>query len=168
MASFSSVGSASYSSVVDKWASRNRQGAGIAMAITVQDRLVGELLVWNMAPGGHSVELGLWASPGEMPPWHMVSALGGLLDQLFERCGIQRIDAPVHADNHNPRRALELGNFQVEGRLEQWRMIRGQAVDIDMFGLTTGRWEKGRRRLYRLQAWQPLLRPITSVTPARR
>lgn len=148
-----------------RWASANRRGAGIAMAITVHDRLVGELLVWNMVPGGHTAELGLWASPGEMSPRHMAAGLGGVLDQLFERCGIQRIDAPVHAENRDPRRILELGNFQVEGRLKQWRMIRGEAQDMDMFGLTTQRWQSGRRRAYRLQAWEPLLRPLTSVAP---
>lgn len=144
-----------------QWARQARAGTGLALAMCTPDAgVIGELQVWHIDPGAGTAELGVWAAPNTVSARVMLPLLAGGVDYLFECCGLVRFDSPVAAGNLAPRKLLEAANFVNEGTLSQWRRVRGEMTDFDMYGLTPERWAVGRSRLYRLNPWEPLLRPL--------
>ena len=142
-----------------QWAHRARNGTGVAFALCTPQGLVGELLVWNIDAGEGTAELGLWVRPGAISGRVMLALLGGGLDLLFQQCGLERLSAPVAVGNMPPRKVLEISGFVDEGTLSGWRRLGGRMVDHDMYGLTPARWEHGRRRIYALRPWEPVVNP---------
>lgn len=116
----------------------HRRGTGLVLAVTDEDdRLIGELLHWNMTPGGDYAELGMWSLPHR--------GMRGMIATHFARCfdewGMARFDAPVEVGNRNPVGMLTFAGFVEEGLLSRWRPARGGRADFRMFGLTRPRWD---------------------------
>lgn len=117
------------------------RGTGVVMAITDEaDRLVGEILMWNMTPGGGYAELGIWSQPHRGMP----SMVTEFLTRCFEDWGITRLDSPVEDGNRNSLSILKYTGFADEGLLEKWRSNNAGPADYRMFGLTHDRWRGSR------------------------
>lgn len=71
----------------------------------------------------------------------MVAALGTLLDDLFARTRLRRIEARCAVDNYPSQRVLERLGFEREGRLRGFFVLRGQPVDNYLYALLGTDWQ---------------------------
>lgn len=65
----------------------------------------------------------------------MVRALRLLLDDLFARAALHRIEARCAVDNIPSRKVLEACGFRYEGRLRSYFELRGRRVDNLLYSL---------------------------------
>jgi len=70
----------------------------------------------------------------------MQEALGALLDCAFGRMGLRRIEAEVDTRNSPSARLLRRLGFTKEGVLRQRWVAKGQARDVEMYGLLGDEW----------------------------
>lgn len=81
----------------------------------------------------------------------MIRALEPLLDDLFTRTSLRRIEARCAVRNTASRRVLQNLGFEREGLLRQFFVLRGDAVDNYLYALLRDDWmpEAGPRSLER-------------------
>ena len=70
----------------------------------------------------------------------MVQALCTLLDDLFRRTRLERVEARCAVDNHASQRVLEKVGFQREGRLRSYFRLHGKRVDNYLFAILKEEW----------------------------
>ncbi len=70
----------------------------------------------------------------------MRRALGPLLDDLFARTSLRRLEARCAIDNLASQKVLEALGFEREGLLKQFFVLRGQPVDNYLFALLREDW----------------------------
>lgn len=134
------------------WDARRRSGDGIALALVGPTGLFGELHVWHLVPGGLTCEIGIWMAPVDAPLRRAAGgAMGYAFDRLVHGVGIERIEAPVAAENPMPRRFLQTAGFEIDARIPRWREVQGHLADFDLFALTPERWSQARGTLRRIR-----------------
>jgi len=74
-----------------------------------------------------------WQGRGLMP-----RALRLLLDELFSRTALDRIEARCATDNSASQRVLEKVGFRYEGRLHGYFRLRGERVDNYLYATLRG------------------------------
>ncbi len=74
--------------------------------------------------------------------WHgrglMTRALGELVEDLFARTGLERIEARCAVDNVGSQRVLEKNGFAREGRLRRYFRLHGRRVDNYLYARLRG------------------------------
>ena len=71
----------------------------------------------------------------------MVEALADLLDEIFHRTTLERIEARCAVDNRASQKVLERVGFQREGRLRGYFKLRGQRVDNYLYAVLQRDWQ---------------------------
>jgi len=70
----------------------------------------------------------------------MVDALSQLLDQLFDRTTLERIEARCAVDNEASQKVLDRIGFRFEGRLRGYFKLRGRRVDNYLYAVLRRDW----------------------------
>lgn len=70
----------------------------------------------------------------------MVEALSDLLDEVFHRTTLERIEARCAVDNRASQKVLERVGFRREGRLRGYFKLRGQRVDNYLYAVLQRDW----------------------------
>jgi RimJ/RimL family protein N-acetyltransferase len=70
----------------------------------------------------------------------MVQALTVLLDDLFHRTGLERVEARCAVDNEASRRVLEKVGFAREGLLRSYFRLHGKRVDNYLYAMLKDDW----------------------------
>lgn len=71
----------------------------------------------------------------------MPLALGRLLDDVFHRTSLERIEARCAVENHPSQRVLERIGFHYEGRLRGYFKLRGERVDNFLYAVLRQDWD---------------------------
>jgi RimJ/RimL family protein N-acetyltransferase len=75
----------------------------------------------------------------------MSHALGQLLDMLFRRTELERIEARCASRNTASRRVLEQTGFRREGTLRKYFSLDGERLDNELYAILREDWEVGAR-----------------------
>lgn len=73
----------------------------------------------------------------------MTRALGILLEELFTRTDLERVEARCAVSNLSSQRVLEKNAFVCEGRLRSYFKLRGERVDNYLYAVLKEDWERG-------------------------
>jgi len=98
------------------------------------------LVVINWAHG--LAEIGYALSSRFQRRGLMVQALGLLLDDLFARTTLRRIEARCAIGNRPSQRVLETVGFQLEGKLRGYFVLRGEEVDNSLYAILARDWPR--------------------------
>jgi len=71
----------------------------------------------------------------------MTEAARAVLRYGFEELKLNRVSAQVFTDNIGSIRLLEKLGMVKEGRLRQYRQVRGKPEDVDIYSLLRGEWQ---------------------------
>ena len=80
-------------------------------------------------------ELGYWVGPPYWNVGYVTEALVALVTHLFRTRGLERIDAPVFADNAASAAVVTKAGFREVGQSSSFSVARGQAVTQRVFRL---------------------------------
>jgi RimJ/RimL family protein N-acetyltransferase len=70
----------------------------------------------------------------------MYEALSGLLGSAFGTMSLRRLEAEVDTRNRSSARLLQRLGFTKEGLLRQRWVTKGEAKDVEMYGLLRDEW----------------------------
>ncbi len=120
------------------------QATGLALQFVVTDkgtnRVIGTCLLFRFEEGSARAELGYVLG---RPYWGrglMREALEALVGSAFGAMGLRRLEAEVDTRNHPSSRLLQRLGFTREGLLRQRWVVKGDAKDVEMYGLLSGEW----------------------------
>ena len=85
-------------------------------------------------------EIGYDLSPGFWGQGYMAEALRAVLQNGFERMGLNRIDALVSIENDRSVRLLQQAGFKLEGILRDYFFLDGKFYDHYLFALLQKEW----------------------------
>ena len=103
-------------------------------------RLIGTIGIMSWSREHRSAEVGY--SFGR-PWWHhgyAPEALGCLLDLLFERTDVNRVEAQCDVRNGSSARVMEKCGMRREGILRQRLFNKGEAVDVMLYAILAENW----------------------------
>lgn len=103
-------------------------------------RLIGTIGIMGWSREHRSAEVGY--SFGR-PWWHhgyASEALGCLLDLLFERTDVNRVEAQCDVRNGSSARVMEKCGMRREGILRQRLFNKGEAVDVMLYAILAENW----------------------------
>ena len=142
----------------DAWFERMAgiQATGLALQLVVadkaSDRAIGTALLFRLEEGSARAELGYVLGRAHWGRGLMHEALGALLDRAFGAMALRRLEAEVDVRNAASARVLQRLGFTREGLLRQRWVSKGEAKDVEIFGLLRDEWPaasdrpSGRRR----------------------
>ena len=142
----------------DAWFERRAgiQATGMALQLVVadkaSDRAIGTALLFRLEEGSARAELGYVLGRAHWGRGLMHEALGALLDRAFGAMALRRLEAEVDVRNAASARVLQRLGFTREGLLRQRWVSKGEAKDVEIFGLLRDEWPaasdrpSGRRR----------------------
>lgn len=141
------------------WRSRMRSGSGLILVVSGPSGVIGEITTWNLTPGGHTGEAGVWVYPKIsrrffMPLW------AAYFDNCFGNLGLETVSAPVAIGNGGPLRLISDVGGALVGRLPGGRDIAGRAHDQDLYCLTKERWCETRQALYARHPWETITKDL--------
>ena len=120
------------------------QATGLALQFVIVSRAtgfaIGTCLLFRFEEGSARAELGYVLGRTHWGQGLMQEALGALLDCAFGRMGLRRIEAEVDTRNSPSARLLRRLGFTKEGVLRQRWVAKGQARDVEMYGLLGDEW----------------------------
>jgi RimJ/RimL family protein N-acetyltransferase len=120
------------------------QASGSALQFVVASRstgtAIGTCLLFRFEQASARAELGYVLGRAHWGRGLMQEALGALIDCAFGAIGLRRLEAEV--DPRNPASARLLGRlgFTKEGLLRQRWFSKGEARDVEMYGLLRHEW----------------------------
>lgn len=117
------------------------RGEKFQWIILVDDQAAGwiTLVVSNWEHG--LAEVGYALSSSYQRRGVMTEALGDLLDELFQRTTLERIEARCAIDNVASQKVLERIGFQREGQLRGYFKLRGERVDNYLYSMLRRDWK---------------------------
>jgi ribosomal-protein-alanine N-acetyltransferase len=130
----------------DAWFARMAgiQATGLALQLVVADRAsdkaIGTALLFRLEEGSARAELGYVLGRTHWGRGLMHEALGALLDRAFGAMALRRIEAEVDVRNAASAQLLRRLGFTREGLLRQRWIAKGEARDVEMFGLLRDDW----------------------------
>ncbi|MEP7301734.1 MAG: GNAT family protein [Caldimonas sp.] len=120
------------------------QATGLALQFVVVLRssgaVIGTCLLFRFEEGSARAELGYVLGRHCWGQGMMREALEALIDCAFGRMGLRRLEAEVDVRNRPSRRLLERLGFTREGLLRQRWVAKGEAKDVEMYGLLRDEW----------------------------
>ncbi len=121
------------------------QVTGGALQFVVVDKAsaqaIGTCLLFRHDEGSQRVELGYVLGPAHWGRGLMHEALTALLGHAFAHMGIRRVEAEVDTRNAASAGLLRRLGFTREGLLRQRWVSKGEAKDVEMFGLLRSEWK---------------------------
>ena len=130
----------------DAWFERMAkiQATGLAVQLVVadkaSDRAIGTALLFRLDEGSARAELGYALGRAHWGRGLMHEALGALLERAFGAMALRRIEAEVDVRNAASARVLQRLGFSREGLLRQRWVSKGEAKDVEIFGLLRHEW----------------------------
>ena len=130
----------------DAWFERmvKIQATGLALQLVVadkaSDRAIGTALLFRLEEGSARAELGYALGRAHWGRGLMHEALSALLGRAFGAMALRRIEAEVDVRNAASAQLLRRLGFAREGLLRQRWVAKGEARDVEMFGLLRDEW----------------------------
>ena len=137
---------ATWTSMADAqaWYERMRgvEATGLALQFVVVSKAtntaIGTCLLFRFDEGSARAELGYVLGRAHWGQGLMREALVALLGCAFGTMGLRRVEAELNAVNAASAALVGRLGFTKEGLLRQRWVVKGQAVDIAMYGLLAG------------------------------
>lgn len=126
------------------------QADGTALIWSLVERLsgtaIGTCLLFRFDAASARAELGYVLGRAHWHQGRMHEALHALIASVYKRMAVRRLEAEV--DTRNPRSAELLGSlgFTKEGLLRQRWVSKGEAKDVEVFGLLRHEWAQQQLR----------------------
>lgn len=124
------------------------QATGVALQFVVElrstRRAIGTCLLFRFEEGSARAELGYVLGRAHWGQGLMREALEALIGNAFGVMGLRRLEAEVDTRNLASARLLRRIGFAREGLLRQRWVAKGEARDVEMYGLLRSEWH-GRR-----------------------
>lgn len=114
-------------------------GEWVQLALELAGELVGDLAV-GLDEHGAVATIGYTLRPGHQGRGLAREAVAALIDRLFERYGIHRVQASVDPANTASIRLLEALGFAHEGLSRRAVLVRGEWADDDRWALLADEW----------------------------
>lgn len=121
---------------------RHRDGEAIQWVICEQGgkTLYGSCLLFGYEAEHQRAEVGYGIGQPYWGRGFAREAMARLIEYAFADLGIRRLDARVDPRNNASVGLLLRLGFTHEGRLRQRQYIKGELVDVDLFGLLRSEW----------------------------
>jgi len=114
-----------------------RRGAALPFAITLDGRLVGQVMVGNVVREPLlSAYVGYWCDSQVGSGGVTTAAVAQVLDHCFTEVGLHRVEATVRPENAASLRVLAKLGFRREGLFERYLDVDGAWRDHLCFALT--------------------------------
>jgi ribosomal-protein-alanine N-acetyltransferase len=114
-----------------------RRGAALPFAITLDGRLVGQVMVGNVVREPLlSAYVGYWCDSQVAGGGVTTAAVAQVLDHCFTEVGLHRVEATVRPENVASLRVLAKLGFRREGLFERYLDVDGAWRDHLCFALT--------------------------------
>lgn len=126
----------------DKALQRHRDGEAIQWVIGERGgkRLYGSCILFGYEADNERAELGYCIGRPHWGQGIAREAVARLVDYAFGELGLRRLDARVDPRNGASGRLLRRLGFTHEGCLRQRQYLKGELVDVDLFGLLRPEW----------------------------
>jgi ribosomal-protein-alanine N-acetyltransferase len=130
----------------DAWLARMAalQATGLALQFVVaekaSDRAVGTCLLFRLEEASQRAELGYVLGRAHWGRGLMQEALSALVGAAFGPFGLRRLEAEVDTRNLRSAQLLQRLGFTKEGVLRQRWVAKGEAKDVEMYGLLRSEW----------------------------
>lgn len=120
---------------MDWYANLEKEGIGIWWAITSaeDETFFGATGFNNLNREHRKAEIGFWLLPEFQKKGIIREAAPVVLDHVFHKLNLHRIEAYVESENKNSARALQKLNFEHEGRLRDCELKNGNFISLDIF-----------------------------------
>ena len=122
------------------------QATGLALQFVVASRASGEAigtcLLFRYEEGSERVELGYVLGRDHWGRGLMREALTALIGRAFDGMGVRRVEAEVDTRNAASAGLLRRLGFVREGLLRERWVAKGEAKDVEMFGLLRSDWPR--------------------------
>ena len=143
---------ATWTSMADAqaWLGRMRsiEATGLALQFVVAlkstDRAIGTCLLFRLEEASARAELGYVLGRAFWGKGFMREALEALIGHAFDHMGVRRLEAEIDPRNVSSARLIRRLGFTQEGLLRQRWVTKGDAKDVEIYGLLRGEW-LGRR-----------------------
>jgi len=136
----------------DAWFKRmaDLQGTGLALQLVVadqaSDKAIGTCLLFRLEEASRRAELGYVLGRAHWGRGLMQEALRALLARAFGAMALRRLEAEVDIRNPASARLLQRLGFTREGLLRQRWVSKGEAKDVEIYGLLCNEWPAPGRR----------------------
>ena len=130
----------------DAWYQRmlGIQSTGSALQFALIEKrsalAVGTCLLFRFEEASARAELGFVLGRPHWGLGYMREALTAIIDSAFDNMSLRRLEAEVNPRNQPSRKLLERLGFVKEGLLRQRWVTRGEAYDVEVFGLLRHEW----------------------------
>jgi RimJ/RimL family protein N-acetyltransferase len=130
----------------DAWFQRMAalQATGLALQFVVadktSDKAIGTCLLFRLEQASRRAELGYVLGRAHWGRGLMQEALSALLDRAFGTMALRRLEAEVDIRNPASARLLQRLGFSREGLLRQRWVTKGEAKDVEIYGLLCNEW----------------------------
>ena len=130
----------------EAWLQRMKgiQGTGLALQFVVVSKstesAIGTCLLFRFEEASARAELGYVLGRAHWGRGLMQEALGALIGCAFGSMGLRRLEAEVDTRNRSSARLLQRLGFTKEGLLRQRWVAKGEAKDVEMYGLLRSEW----------------------------
>jgi [ribosomal protein S5]-alanine N-acetyltransferase len=104
---------------------------------------IGTCLLFRFEEGSARAELGYVLGRAHWGKGLMQEALEALVGCAFGSMGLRRLEAEVDPRNRASARLLQRVGFTKEGLLRQRWVAKGEARDVEMYGLLRSEWPRG-------------------------
>jgi RimJ/RimL family protein N-acetyltransferase len=122
------------------------QTDGSALQFVVVEKslgqVIGSALLFRYEEASARIELGYTLGHDHWGHGYMVEALTALFRVVFGEMVMHRIEAQVNPQNGRSFRTLLRLGFRKEGLLRGRYLDKGQAVDVEMYGLLRSEWTR--------------------------
>ena len=120
------------------------QGTGLALQLVVadqaSDKAIGTCLLFRLEEASRRAELGYVLGRAHWGRGLMQEALSALLTRAFGMMALRRLEAEVDTRNAASARLLQRLGFSREGLLRQRWVTKGEAKDVEIYGLLCNEW----------------------------
>jgi len=130
----------------EAWLKRMKgiQATGLALQFVVVSKstgtAIGTCLLFRFEEGSARAELGYVLGRAHWGQGFMQEALEALVGCCFGSLGLRRLEAEVDIRNRSSARLLQRLGFTKEGLLRQRWVAKGEAKDVEMYGLLRSEW----------------------------
>jgi [ribosomal protein S5]-alanine N-acetyltransferase len=120
------------------------QSTGLALQFVIVSKFtgsaIGTCLLFRLEEGSARAELGYALGRAHWGQGLMREALKALLHSAFANMALRRIEAEVDIRNFQSARLLQRLGFTKEGLLRQRWVAKGEAKDVEIYGLLRAEW----------------------------
>jgi ribosomal-protein-alanine N-acetyltransferase len=134
----------------EAWLKRmtDMQASGPALQFVIAEKpggvAIGTCLLFRYEEASARAELGYVLGRAHWGRGYMREALAGLLECAFTHLSLRRLEAEVDPRNVPSARLLQELGFQKEGLLRKRWVLKGEARDVEAFGLLRDDWSNRR------------------------